>query len=263
MTVDRSGLSRRVNNPYAAADQGSLENISRRPQTNSPSASMSLNQAIQNISNQYRPAGLNRDEVLRPEFVDPNYNTFLALYDPVTGNTLQSRFQAAGGGQAGLDAAFGVTPTVTPTPEEQAAAEAAAQAARMMAQREYLGGLRDTAISDIDASAARASQALSSIDPQAAFQFNVQPASVGIGAAENYLRSIGASTEEVEALRGLNQVLLDQSLAGATEFSDAQQSALDIERKAREAAVEQLRQEAVNAVVTRILQEELERGLVA
>jgi hypothetical protein len=89
---------------------------------------------------------------------------------------------------------------------------------------------------------------LAAIDPQAAFQFNVDPATIGGGAAENYLRSIGASTAGVEGLRGFEQSLLNQALTGAQQFSAAQQSALDNERAARQAAVVQMGQEARNAL---------------
>ena len=111
-----------------------------------------------------------------------------------------------------------------------------------------LASIADAASARQQAAADRASAALAAIDPQAAFQFNVDPATIGGGAAENYLRSIGASTAGVEGLRGFEQSLLNQSLAGARQFSDAQQSALDIERAARQAAVPQMLLESENAL---------------
>ena len=111
-----------------------------------------------------------------------------------------------------------------------------------------LASIADAASARQQAAADRAATALAAIDPQAAFQFNVEPTTIGGGAAENYLRSIGASTAGVEGLRGFEQSLLNQQLAGARQFSDAQQSALDIERAARQAAVPQMLLESENAL---------------
>jgi hypothetical protein len=109
---------------------------------------------------------------------------------------------------------------------------------------ENIASASDAAIARQDASAARAAEALAAIDPQAAFQFNVDPASMGSGAALGYLESIGASTAGVEGLRDFEQSLLNQALTSAQQFSAAQQSALDIERAARQAAVPQILQES-------------------
>tara|TARA_S200002703_G_scaffold159326_2_gene172397 strand:+ start:5611 stop:6681 length:1071 start_codon:yes stop_codon:yes gene_type:complete len=305
MTVDRSGLSRRVRNRddfaltefgvpkpnvYANADAGSLLNIPSRSYDNGPQVSrpMSLNDAIQNISNQYRPASLTKDDVtgiLDPKFTDPEYNMWAALFDPTTGNTLQSKFQAAGGGDAGLMAALGlseeeiypyasdVTSGVTsgggggggvdPVAYAKAINDYIASlegagtdfdtlqtdlADRYAGYGQNLAGIADAATARQEASAARAAEALAAIDPQAAFQFNVDPASMGSGAALGYLESIGASTAGVEGLKGFEQSLLNQSLDSARQFSEAQQSALDIERAARQAAVPQILQETQGAL---------------
>lgn len=99
-----------------------------------------------------------------------------------------------------------------------------------------------------EAATARAQQGMSSIDPQAAFQFNVSPATIGAGSASDYLKAIGASTAGVEGLRGFEQSLLNQALSGAQQYSAASQQALDTERAAREAAAIQIAQEAANAL---------------
>lgn len=99
-----------------------------------------------------------------------------------------------------------------------------------------------------EASAARAAEALAAIDPQAAFQYNVTPMTIGAGAAADYLRSIGASTGDVDAVRQFEQTMLNQMLGGAQQYSQATQRALDIERAARQAAVPQMLQEAQGAL---------------
>ena len=268
-------------NPYAGADAGGFGSFARG--VNPPVQTVlpaSLNDAIQNISERY-PVRLTQDDMGRV-FSDDFGSTWEALFDPVTGNTAQSVFQAAGGGEAGVLAALGldgedspfddVTSGVTsgsggsgidPVAYAKAINDyiAAAEAGRTdfdalrsdltgryAGYGENLSGIADAAVARQEASAARAAEALAAIDPQTAFQFNVDPASIGAGVAENYLRSIGASTAAVEGLRGLEQSLLNQSLAGARQFSEGQQSALDVERAARQAAVVQMAQEAKNAL---------------
>jgi hypothetical protein len=285
MSIDRSGLSRGVrSNPYGFADVGSLDTIVRQPArnpTNRPSYDgKGFAGAIQDISAQY-PSRLTQADINKVMSGDFGGN-WDALYDSVTGNTAQARFQAAGGGIAGRMAALGLTeedirsfadvPNVVDTTGAGGGAGAVDPVAYAKAINDYIASVdagrtdfdtleadltgrfagygeniasaSDAAIARQDASAARAAEALAAIDPQAAFQFNVDPASMGSGAALGYLESIGASTAGVEGLRDFEQSLLNQALTSAQQFSAAQQSALDIERAARQAAVPQILQES-------------------
>jgi hypothetical protein len=103
------------------------------------------------------------------------------------------------------------------------------------------------------ASAARAAEALAAIDPQAAFQYDATPMDIGAGSGANYLRSIGASTADVEAVRRFEQDMLNRAMRSAQQFSQGQQRALDIERAARQAAVPQMLQEAQAATTAQQL----------
>ena len=266
-------------NPYAAADAGGFGSISRgvKPAVQPTS----FNDAIQNISEQY-PSQLTQDDINQVLSRDFG-SAWEALFDPVTGNTAQSVFQAAGGGEDGLLAALGLTKEDSPSGSSDdfsgggggggggidpvAYAKAINDyialvdagrtdfdtlqsdlTGRFAGYGENLSGIADAAVARQEASAARAAEALAAIDPQTAFQFNVDPASMGSGAALGYLESIGASTAAVEGLRDFEQSLLNQQLAGARQFSEGQQSALDNERAARQAAVVQMAQEAKNAL---------------
>lgn len=103
------------------------------------------------------------------------------------------------------------------------------------------------------ASAARAAEALAAIDPQAAFQYDATPMDIGAGSGANYLRSIGASTADVEAVRRFEQDMLNRAMRSAQQFSEGQQRALDVERAARQAAVTQMLQEAQAATTAQQL----------
>lgn len=275
----------------SAADAGSLDTTNRFSYGVygvSPSYDgRGLAGAIQDLSARY-PSGLTQDDV-NQVMAEGFGDVWNSLYDPVTGNTAQAKFQAAGGGEDGLIAALGldegnlplgdddVTSRVTsggggggsgaggvdPVAYAQAINDYIASVegggtdfdtlrndltGRYAGYGSNLASIADTAVGRQDASAARAAEALAAIDPQTAFQFNVDPSTIGGGAAENYLRSIGASTAGVEGLRGFEQSLLNQALTGAQQFSAAQQSALDNERAARQAAVVQMGQEARNAL---------------
>ena len=304
MAIDRSGLSRRVKrDDYAlaefgvpkpsrpsfpaAADAGSLDTTGRFSYDASgvsPSYDgRGFAGALQDLSAQY-PTRVTQDDInqiMARDFA----GTWDALYDPVTGNTAQARYVAAGGGDAGLIAALGlgeedlpsssVTSGVTsgvggggggavdPVAFAQAINDYIASVdagrtdfdtlqadltGRFAGYGENVASAVDAAAARQEASAARAAEALAAIDPQAAFQFNVDPATMGSGAALGYLESIGASTAGVEGLRDFEQSLLNQRLAGARQFSEAQQSALDIERAARQAAVPQILQETQGAL---------------
>lgn len=279
------GFSRNVD-PYAFADAGSLDTITRAPKPTSTPKPAGIADAIANISNQYKPVSLTPQQtstVLDPKFTDPYYNPWLALYDPVRGNVNQSKFQAAGGGAAGMEAALGLpagtltgdggTGSMVPagggtggggsTIDKEAYARAineylaAAEAGRtdwasMQADVASRYGGYNQRLADIAAAADarsvaaadRAAASLAAIDPQAAYQWNVTPATIGAGSGADYLRSIGASTGDVDAVRQFEQSLLNQAMGSAQQFSGAQQSALDIERAARQAAVPQMLQEA-------------------
>lgn len=119
---------------------------------------------------------------------------------------------------------------------------------RFAQYQQQLGDVAASAGQRQEASAARAAEALAAIDPQAAFQYNVTPMSIGAGAGADYLRSIGASTRDVDAVRQFEQTMLNQMLGGAQQYSQATQRALDIERAARQAAVPQMLQEAQAAL---------------
>ena len=119
--------------------------------------------------------------------------------------------------------------------------------------RRYLDGLRDTALGNVGASGDRLRTALSSIDPQTAFEFNVAPAAIGAGAAEQYLRAIGASTGDSEAVRNFEQQLLGQLVGGAEQFTEAANQALENERAARLAAAELMMADAEQAIEQQVL----------
>ena len=281
MTVDRSGLSRRVNrddyalaefgapkpNPYLAADQGSLTNVARqparRPVPMSTPSGVPLRQLTeptyeQKLELALADYGAGRNTVFSDWF-EGNLpgGKYTTEGQPETYGTRPTRPLPSkgysGGGAGGLDPvafAKAINDYIASVDEGRTDFDTlqADLAGRFAGYGENIASAADAATARQEASAARAAEALAAIDPQAAFQFNVDPASMGSGAALGYLESIGASTAGVEGLRDFEQSLLNQQLAGARQFSEAQQSALDIERAARQAAVPQILQETQGAL---------------
>ena len=286
MTIDRSGLSRRVKrddyalaefgvpkpSPYAAADAGSLTNVPRQParrpvpfMVSTPSG-VPLRQLTeptyeQKLELALADYGAGKDTALSDWFQGnlPG-GKYTTEGQPETYGTRRTRpLPSKDGGGGGGGGAGGLDPVAFANAINDyiASAEAgrtdfdtlqADLTGRFAGYGENIASAADAATARQEASAARAAEALAAIDPQAAFQFNVDPATMGSGAALGYLESIGASTAGVEGLRDFEQSLLNQSLAGARQFSDAQQSALDIERAARQAAVPQILQETQGAL---------------
>ncbi len=278
MTIDRSGLSRRVRNrndfglaefgepkpnPYAAADAGSLTNIyrqpARRPVPLSTPSGVPLRQLIEPSYTQK----FNLAETAARVGQDNSFSDWYlgnlpgGKYTPegqpeTYGDPSQQPFPSGGGG-GGVDPvayAKAINDYIASVEAGRTDFDAlqADLTGRFAGYGENITGAVGSATGRMDASAARAAEALAAIDPQTAFQFNVDPASMGSGAALGYLESIGASTAGVEGLRDFEQSLLNQSLAGAQQFSAAQQSALDNMRAARQAAVPQMLLEAQGAL---------------
>lgn len=283
MAIDRSGLSRRVKrddyalaefgvpkpNPYAAADQGSLTNVARqparRPAPLSTPSGVPLRQLTeptyeQKLELALADYGAGKDTALSDWFQGnlPG-GKYTPEGQPETYGTrptrpLPSKGGGGGGGGAGMLDPVAFANAINDYIASVDAGRTdfdtlqADLAGRFAGYGENIASAADAATARQEASAARAAEALAAIDPQAAFQFNVDPATMGSGAALGYLESIGASTAGVEGLRDFEQSLLNQKLAGAREFSEAQQSALDIERAARQAAVPQILQETQGAL---------------
>lgn len=265
MAVQRSGLSRRVkSDPYQFADAGSLDTISRAPATRptpySTPSGVPLRQLMEPTYDQklelaLTDVGAEKDTVFSDWLLgNQTGGKYTPEGQPETyGGIRPSRPLPSKGGGGGIDPvayAKAINDYIAAVEAGRTDFDALRSdlTGRYAGYGENLSGIADAAVARQEASAARAAEALAAIDPQTAFQFNVDPASIGAGAAENYLRSIGASTAGVEGLRGLEQSLLSQSLAGARQFSEGQQSALDVERAARQAAVVQMAQEARNAL---------------
>lgn len=281
MTVDRSGLSRRVRNrddfalaefgvpkpnPYAAADAGSLTNVARqparRPAPMSTPSGVPLRQLTeptyeQKLESAIRQYGAGENNVLTDWLVgNQPGGKYTPEGQPETYGTRPQRplpSRGGGGGAGGLDPvafANAINDYIASVDAGRTDFDTlqADLTGRFAGYGENIASAADAATARQEASAARAAEALAAIDPQAAFQFNVDPAAMGSGAALGYLESIGASTAGVEGLKGFEQSLLNQQLAGARQFSEAQQSALDIERAARQAAVPQILQETQGAL---------------
>lgn len=248
MTVERSGLSRNV-------DTSSLAGVlaaSGRPQAGSTPSGVPLRQLTEPTPEQKfilaeTAARTGQDNVLSDWYFgnmpggkytrEGQPDTYASGITPTGG-------ASGGGGNAGLAQAFrdyiaGVGAGAT---DFGAAREELLK--RFGGYRKQLEDLVAGAGARQETSAARAAEALRNIDPQAAFRFNVSPATIGAGSASDYLKAIGASTAGVEGLRGFEQSLLNQALSGAQQYSAATQQALDTERAARQAAVQQMLQEA-------------------
>jgi len=242
MTVDRGGLSRKVDTSSLAGVQAA-SNPKPRPvvatpsgvplrQLTEPSATQKLDAAIQ----QY---GADKDNPLTKWFTQNAFPEQQVVPQPAMGVG-----GSGGGGNSNMQAAFrdyiaGIGAGAT---DFGAAREELLK--RFGGYRKQLEDLVAGAGSKQEASAARAAEALRNIDPQAAFQFNVSPATIGAGSGSDYLKAIGASTAGVEGLRGFEQSLLNQMMGGAQQYSAATQQALDTERAARQAAVPQMLQDA-------------------
>lgn len=147
-----------------------------------------------------------------------------------------------------------------------AAAAAAQRAKQLQALMDYLQGqqgavgsrydeynqmLADAAakaIADIGSAGSQTVNALSALDPMAAFQYDVPPTAMPQVASANYLQSIGASTADVDAARSLAQQLMGQQLGMGQRFAAAEADALAKERQARLAAAQLQAQSALDSV---------------
>lgn len=109
-----------------------------------------------------------------------------------------------------------------------------------------LGEMGTAATGRIDAATLQAMERLAAIDPEAAFQWNVQAGGVPQASSAGYLEAIGASPAEVEAARMLGQQLITQQLGQAEQYAAGSQAALDRERASRLAASGLLSQQAMN-----------------
>lgn len=117
------------------------------------------------------------------------------------------------------------------------------------------GGYGDTLTADVAAATAKqqaaaeqARQALAGLMPTTVS--NITPADIGAGTASNYLRSIGASTGEVDALRAMEQQMLANSLAGTQAYSQRVAAVEEANRLAEQAAVETILQAASSGLAT-------------
>lgn len=277
MAIKRSGLSRDINydalagaefgvgipkpkpkpagNAYASADAGSLDTIIRAPKP-APSYDESWAAADAGSLTNYKP-WRNWTEIAGTKInLDQTPEQIAAAIQAA----FSTGFGSAGGyGTGGTGGTGGSGSTLDKEAYAKAINEylAAAEAGRtdwasMQADIASRYGGYNQRLADIaasanarqEASAARAAEALAAIDPQAAFQYNVTPATIGAGSGADYLRSIGASTGDVDAVRQFEQSLLNQAMGGAQQYSEATQRALDIERAARQASVPQMLQEA-------------------
>lgn len=240
MAVTRGGLSRKVDTSSLAGVQSASAGRTQPMSTPSgvplrqltePSVEQKLDAALQ----QY---GADEDNALTRWFAQNALpeEQVAPRFDPAMGGS--------GGGNASLQSAFRdyIAGIGAGTTDFGAAREELLK--RFGGYRKQLEDLVAGAGARQEASAARAAEALRNIDPQAAFQFNVSPATIGAGSASDYLKAIGASTAGVEGLRGFEQSLLNQMMGGAQQYSAAQQQALDTERAARQAAVPQMLQDA-------------------
>jgi hypothetical protein len=104
------------------------------------------------------------------------------------------------------------------------------------------------AIADIGSAGSQTVNALSALDPMAAFQYDVPPTAMPQVAGANYLQSIGASTADVDAARSLAQQLMGQQLGMGQRFAAAEADALAKERQARLAAAQLQSQSALDSV---------------
>ena len=244
MAISFSGLSRNV-------DTSSLEGINRasnptaRNPVSAPSGA-SLRQLTEPSAEQktllaVRDIGAGRDTVNSQWLTNNvmgNYGASTAPTTPV------SYGGGGGGGNAALAQSFRdyITGIQSGATDWSSAQDELTK--RFAKYQQQLSDVAASAGQRQEASAARAAEALAAIDPQAAFQYNVTPMSIGAGSGADYLRSIGASTGDVDAVRQFEQTLLNQMMGGAQQYSQATQRALDIERAARQAAVPQMLQEA-------------------
>jgi hypothetical protein len=255
MAVSFSGLSRNVD-PYAFADAGSLDAITRaptprpQPTAGSTPSGVPLRQLTEPTVEQktllaVRDIGAGRDTVNSQWLT----NNLMGNYDDAATPTMPVSYGGGGGGgNAALSQAFrdyvaGIQSGATDWSSAQDELTK-----RFAKYQQQLADVAASAGQRQEASAARAAEALAAIDPQAAFQYNVTPMSIGAGAGADYLRRIGASTGDVDAVRQFEQTMLNQMMGGAQQYSQATQRALDIERAARQAAVPQMLQEAQGAL---------------
>jgi hypothetical protein len=122
------------------------------------------------------------------------------------------------------------------------------------AQARY-GGYGDTLTTDVAAATAKqqaaaqqARQALLGLMPTTVS--NVTPANLGAGTATGYLQNIGASTRDVDAVRAMEQQMLNQSLASTQAYTQRLAAVDEANRMAQQAAVETILQEASSGLAT-------------
>jgi len=122
------------------------------------------------------------------------------------------------------------------------------------AQARY-GGYGDTLTADVAAATAKqqaaaqqARQALLGLMPTTVS--NVTPANLGAGTATGYLQNIGASTRDVDAVRAMEQQMLNQSLASTQAYTQRLAAVDEANRMAQQAAVETILQEASSGLAT-------------
>lgn len=111
-----------------------------------------------------------------------------------------------------------------------------------------LGEAEKRAAEMISAAGGRATEALSSIDPMAQFQYQVPPTAMPLAASANYLQQIGANPADVAATQQLQQQLAMQALNAGQMFSQAQADAAARERQARLSAAQLAQQEAASGL---------------
>lgn len=111
-----------------------------------------------------------------------------------------------------------------------------------------LGEAEKRAAEMISAAGGRATEALSSIDPMAQFQYQVPPTAMPLAASANYLQSIGANPADVAATQQLQQQLAMQALNAGQMFSQGESEAAARERQARLVAAQLAQQEAAGGL---------------
>ena len=104
------------------------------------------------------------------------------------------------------------------------------------------------ALAKQEAAAEQARSVLDGLTPSTVS--SITPADIGMGAATDYLRSIGASTADVEALKAMEDQLLASSLAGAQSYSQRVADVEQANRMAQQAAIETILQEASSDLAT-------------
>jgi len=122
------------------------------------------------------------------------------------------------------------------------------------AQARY-GGYGDTLTADVAAATAKqqaaaqqARQALLGLMPTTVS--NVTPTDIGAGSVAGYLQNIGASTRDVDAVRAMEQQMLNQSLASTQAYTQRLAAVDEANRLAQQAAVETILQEASSGLAT-------------